>query len=119
MTVQEHPNDEEFRPVRAASDALDAHLTSAIAELSQEKPTVTAPQPGNFASQIRGMLDQARADLEAARNAGLAKVGGAIEKMRDAQTQTQFVTAGMAKTIEDEAAAVLAELGQISNFPPA
>lgn len=119
MTVQEHPNGEEFRPVRAASDALDAHLTSAIVELSQERPIVTVTPTGNFATQIRGMLDQARADLAAARNDGIAKVGDAIGKMRDAQTQTQLVTAGMAQTIEDEAAAVLAELGQISNFPPA
>jgi hypothetical protein len=119
MTVQEHPNDEEFRPVRAASDALDAHLTSAIAELSQEKPVVTAPQPGSFVAQIRAMMDGARADLAKTKEDGIAQIKEAVTEHVKAGEQVKAVTASMVQVIKNETADALAELGQISNFPPA
>jgi hypothetical protein len=115
MTVQEHPNGDEFRPVRAASDALDAHLTSAIAELSQGKPAVTVAAPGSFAASLKAIVDDARAGLAQQRVDGVAQVQAAVGKINEAKAAVAHVTSSMAKTIEDEAAAVLAELGQISN----
>lgn len=64
------------------------------------------------------MMEEARAGIAQARSDGLAKVGEAVQKLNDAKLQTQQVTGSMAKTIADEADAVLAELGQISNLPP-
>lgn len=81
-------------------------------------PAMSAPAPGGFAAQIRGMLNSARADLEAVKQDGLKQVAAAVGEMREAQSQVQNVTAGMAKVIRDETADVLAELGQISNMPP-
>lgn len=76
---------------------------------------MTNPAPGSFAAGIRAMMDEARAGVAQARADGLAKVGEAVNKLNDAKVATAHVTGTMAKTIEDEAADVLAELGQISN----
>lgn len=80
-----------------------------------ETAPMTSPAPGTFASSIRAMMDEARAGVAQARSDGLAKVGEAIGKLNDAKTATAHVAGTMAKTIEDEAASVLSELGQISN----
>jgi hypothetical protein len=64
------------------------------------------------------MLDQARAGVAKAQSDGLAKVQAAVGKLNDAATQTATVSDTMAKSIEDQANSVLAELGQISNMPP-
>lgn len=82
----------------------------------QGKPmTTTAPAPGSFAASIRALMDDARAGVAQARADGLAKVGEAVGKLGDAKAAVTHVAGTMAKTIEDEAADVLAELGQISN----
>lgn len=121
MTVQEHPNDAEFRPVRdalTASQQLDQHLTTAIADLSTPpagKPVMSATPTGSFVAGLKAMVDDARADLERTRIDGTAVVQVAVGKIHEAKAAVAHVTSSMAKTIEDEAAAVLAELGQISN----
>jgi ribosomal protein L1 len=121
MTVQEHPNGEEFRPVRdamTASQQLDQHLATAIADLSTvptEKPAMTAPAPGSFAASLKAIVDDARAGLAQQRVDGVAQVQAAVGKINEAKAAVAHVTSSMAKTIEDEAAAVLSELGQISN----
>jgi hypothetical protein len=79
---------------------------------------VAKPSPGGFVASIRAMMDEARAGLTQARTDGLAKVGDAVAKLGEAKTAVTQVSASMAKTIEDEAASVLAELGQISNMGP-
>jgi hypothetical protein len=113
------PGAEPAAPVLSPSQQLDGHLASAIAELSSTKVTsMTAPAPGSFAASLRAMMEEARAGIAQARSDGLAKVGEAVQKLNDAKLQTQQVTGSMAKTIADEADAVLAELGQISNLPP-
>ena len=71
--------------------------------------------PGSFAASIRAMMDEARAGVAQARTDGLAKVGEAVGKLNDAKVATAKVSSTMAQAIEDEAAAVLSELGQISN----
>jgi hypothetical protein len=81
----------------------------------QETAPMTAPAPGSFAASIRAMMDEARADLAEERTAGLAKVKEAVGKLGEAKAAVTKVSASMARTIEDEAASVLAELGQISN----
>lgn len=75
---------------------------------------MTAPA-GSFAAGLKAMLDEARAGLEQSRADGLAQVQGAVGKLNEAKVATAHVSAKMAKTIEDEAANALAELGQISN----
>lgn len=82
--------------------------------LTEPKP-MTAPSPGSFAASIRAMMDEARAGVAQARTDGLAKVGEAVGKLNDAKVATTKVAGTMAQTIEDEAASVLSELGQISN----
>jgi hypothetical protein len=124
-----HSNDVAFRQARAfiaASERLDQHLTEAIAELTPtplptvnlteaKPPMATTPSPGGFAAQIRSMMDAARAGVEQARTNGLAKVGDAVGKLKEAEAATVKVTDSMVQTMEDEAASLLSELGQISN----
>lgn len=80
-----------------------------------EPKTMTAPAPGSFAASLRAMLDEGRAGIEQAKADGLAKVSGAIGKMNEAKVATVKVASNMAQSIEDEAASVMSELGQISN----
>ena len=72
-----------------------------------------------FAAQIRSMFDTARAELEQAKADGVAQVKAAVDEHVRAAAQVKQVSASMAGAINDETAAVLAELGQISNMPPA
>lgn len=76
---------------------------------------MTAPKPGSFAADLRAMMDTAREGVAQARREGMAKVGEAVGKLNDAKTATAHVAGKMASAIEDEAADVMAELGQISN----
>lgn len=83
---------------------------------ANEKPSMTTkPAPGSFAAGIRAMMNEARAGVAKAREDGLAKVGDAVKKLDEAKVATVSVAGQMAKTIEDEAAEVMSELGQISN----
>lgn len=70
---------------------------------------------GSFAASIRAMMDDARAGVAQARTEGLSKVTEAVGKLNDAKVATTHVAGSMAKTIADEADAVMSELGQISN----
>lgn len=80
-----------------------------------ESKPMTMPAPGSFAASLRALMNEARAGVEQARADGLAQVGDAVSKLNEAKAATRHVAGNMAKTIEDEAAAVLRELGQISN----
>lgn len=71
--------------------------------------------PVSFAASIKAMMDDAKAGVAKAREDGLAKVGEAVGKLHEAKGAVTQVSHKMAKTIEDEAASVMAELGQISN----
>lgn len=82
---------------------------------TRTEPMSTPAAPGSFAAGIRAMMDEARAGVAQARSDGLAKVSEAVGKLNDAKVATAHVAGTMAKTIEDEAADVLRELGQISN----
>lgn len=68
-----------------------------------------------FAASLKALMDEARADLERTRTEGMTRVQGALGKYSEAKAATVQVSASLAKTIEDEAASVMAELGQISN----
>lgn len=125
--VQEHPNDEPFRPVRVtlspAAQKLDDHLAASIAHftplpsvnMTEGKTTVTAPAPGSFSASLKAMIDEAKAGLAQAQNDGRARVGAAVSKLTEAKVATAKVADGMASQIEDAAASALADLGQISN----
>lgn len=76
---------------------------------------MTTPAPGSFAASLRAMMDDARKGVEQARSDGLARVGEAVGKLNEAKAATAKVACSMAQTIEDEAAAVLSEVGQISS----
>lgn len=78
-------------------------------------PPVAKPASGSFSASIKAMMDEARAGVAQARADGLVQVKDAVGKLNDAKTATAKVAGTMAKTIEDEAASVLSELGQISN----
>lgn len=83
-------------------------------------PTRTAPMttpaaPGSFAASLKAMMDEARAGIVQARADGAAKVSDAVSKLNEAKTATAHVAGTIAATIEDEAADVMRELGQISN----
>ncbi len=111
------------RAIRAAiaSDAIAQIIPSPSAallpSLTQSEPqgkSMAAPT-GGFAASIKAMLEEARAGVEKAKADGMAKVGEAVTKLNQAQAATAHVAGSMAKTIEDEASAVMSELGQISN----
>jgi hypothetical protein len=112
MTVQEHPNGDEFRPVRAASEALDAHLTSAIAELSQGEPAVTAPSPTGFKP---GEISSLFTSLRARKEAMIAEIQKNASDVADVLAVGEQMSAGL----KADADALRAELGQLTNFPPA
>lgn len=112
MSSQEHPNGDEFRPVRAASEALDAHLTSAIAELSQEKPAVTAPSPTGFKP---GEISSLFTSLRARKEAMIADIQKNASDVSDVLAAGEQMSAGL----KADADALRAELGQLTNFPPA
>jgi hypothetical protein len=87
---------------------------------SVEIAKAETPKPPNagFAASIRAMMDEARSDLAKAREDGLSKVKGAVGKLKEAQSAVVQVTNSMAKSLEDEAESITAELGQISNMGP-
>lgn len=107
----------------ASDDEIETAIRNALrlpsVPLIAEKPeSASMTAPGSFAASIRAMMDEARAGVAQARADGLAKVTEAVGKLTEAKAATAQVAASMAKTIEDEAASALAELGQISNMPP-
>jgi hypothetical protein len=105
-----------MRPTAFTASTFSTELGPAPAPAAQPKgKPMTTPAPGSFAASIRAMMDEARAGVAQARTDGLAKVGEAVGKLHEAKTATVQVAGSMAKTIEDEAASVMAELGQISN----
>lgn len=79
------------------------------------EPMSTPTAPGSFAASLKAMMDEARAGIAQARADGAAKVGDAVSKLNEAKTATLHVAGTIASTIEDEAADVMRELGQISN----
>jgi hypothetical protein len=81
-------------------------------------PPKPAPATGGFAAQLRAIIDEARAGVAQAQADGLAQVRQEAAKLNGAKAQIVQVTGNMAKTIADQTASVLAELGQISNMPP-
>jgi hypothetical protein len=107
------------RPDELIASTIKQMLTPSSATLPTvnltEPKAMTTPAPGSFAASIRAMMDEARAGVAQARTDGLAKVGEAVGKLNDAKVATTKVASTMAQTIEDEAASVLSELGQISN----
>lgn len=88
------------------------------APTSTETKPMSNPAPGSFAAGLRAMMDEARSGIAQARADGLAQVGEAVKKLGEAKVATAQVAGTMARTIEDEAASVMAELGQISNMGP-
>lgn len=96
-----------------------------MASADQLPPVTVASAPraapvatGGFAASLKAMLDQARAGVTKAQSDGLAKVQAAVGKLNAATTHISAVSDSTAKSIEDQANSVLAELGQISNMPP-
>lgn len=82
---------------------------------STRTKTMSTPAPGSFAASLKAMMDEARAGIAQARFDGAAKVSDAVSKLNEAKTATLHVAGSIAATIEDEAADVMRELGQISN----
>jgi hypothetical protein len=102
----------EGQEITIGSNATDEQIGAEIARIRKTEPMT---KPGSFAAGIRAMMDEARAGVAKAREDGLAKVGDAVKKLDEAKVATVSVAGQMAKTIEDEAAEVMSELGQISN----
>jgi hypothetical protein len=106
-------------------DEVAAQIRAAVSARRPRPPIVnfTTETPpgksmaatGSFAASLRALMDEARSGLEQARSDGRARVGEAVGKLHEAKVATAHVAGSMAKTIEDEASAVMAELGQISN----
>jgi hypothetical protein len=110
-------------PVPAPSPALIPQvqiltpMTSAQAA-APAKPVKTVPAPGSFAASIRAIVNEARDGLQQARSDCVAQVREAVGELQAVTAQTKQVGSSMVKSIKDETAAALAELGQISNMPP-
>lgn len=109
----------EVAPVTTAATVVATPLPAAPspvrAAASPSPVAKSAPASGSFAASIKAMMDEARAGVAQARADGLVQVKEAVGKLNDAKTATAKVAGTMAKTIQDEAASVLSELGQISN----
>lgn len=72
-------------------------------------------QPGSFVAGLRAMMDEARDGIAQARADGHRQVADAVAELADAKHATARVAGTIASAIKDEAADVMAELGQISN----
>ena len=97
-------------------NAMSEEIETALGKVdAAAAPSKRAPAPGSFAAGIRRMMDEARDGVAKARADGLAQVGEAVGKLNEAKVATTHVAGKMAAAIEDEAADVMAELGQISN----
>jgi hypothetical protein len=127
-TAHNASEDQMIAAIRNAASLRVAQLRNpdepAPVELSPQPlpvkgPTMANPAPGGFAAQIKAMMDGARADLAQAKEDGLAQVKAAVVDHVKAGQQVKAVTADMVKVIKNETADMLAELGQISNMPPA
>lgn len=106
-------------PGLSASQQLDGHLASAIAELSSTKAapmtTTPEPKPGSFAAELRAMLQEGLAGVEKAKEDGRAQVREAVGELSKAASASAKVSGSMAQTIKDQAATIMSDLGQISN----
>ena len=106
------------RTVEVSPTATNDEIALAFREPITPLPLVTygtTIMTGSFAANLRSMMDDARAGVAKARADGLAKVGEAVSKLEEAKAATIHVVGNIATTIENEAADVMAELGQISN----
>ncbi|HEX5509853.1 MAG TPA: hypothetical protein VFX37_15235 [Pseudolabrys sp.] len=99
-------------PLEAKSAALLPNVAPAPA-----KPISGAKPMTSFAASLKAMMDEARASIAQTRSDGIAQVKAAVGELEKAKTATAQVAGTIAKSIKDEAADVLAELGQISNMP--
>lgn len=106
-------------PNETAPELSPPPLPSPTAPAAPKVKPMGTPAPGGFAAQIKAMLNGARADLENAKADGIKQVGAAVDEMKQAQQQVVAVANNMKAVIQAETADVLAELGQISNLPPA
>lgn len=117
-TVEASPamsSDEIAAAFSATVTPLPPAIAYAATPTTRIETMTTKPAPGSFAAGIRAMMDEARQGVAQARADGLSKVGEAVGKLNDAKVATTHVAGKMASVIEDEAADVMAELGQISN----
>lgn len=80
--------------------------------------TYQAATTGSFAASLRVMADEAKAGIEQARADGRAQVAEAVARLNYAKAATARIAGTMARTILDEADAVMSDLGQVSNNPP-
>lgn len=104
-----------LRTAAPVPDSAPVQIATPLPATPATGKPMSNPAPGSFAASLRAMMDEARAGVQQARTDGLAKVGDAVKKLNDAKVATAHVASTMAKTIEDEAATVLSELGQVSN----
>jgi hypothetical protein len=98
--------------IRAAIASPEIVTSTPVAEKPIARPVAA---PGSFAASIQAMMAEARDGVAQARAEGLAKVNESVSKLKDAKVATTHVTSAIAKTMTDEADAVMSELGQISN----
>jgi hypothetical protein len=94
------------------SAALLPPLVQPEAPKVQPRPAIA---PGGFAASLKGMLDDAQAQLAKAQYTGRARVQQSVDKFSMAIAAVGKVSESKAKEIEDAADSVLADLGQISN----
>lgn len=116
MTVNEHSNDEPFRPLREtlspAAQRLDNHLATAIADLTPQEAPMPAPSPTGFQQgEISGLFQS----LRARKDAMVAGIKANAAEVDAVLTVGEQMSAGL----KADADAMKAELGQLTNFPPA
>lgn len=87
--------------------------------LPMKGPAMASPAPGGFAADLKAILDDAKLRVAQSTNNARAKVSDAANRLVDVAGQVDRVGDTMAQQINDQADSVLAELGQISNLPPA
>jgi hypothetical protein len=98
--------------------AVDIAPTPVAVQPAAVPAVKTAPAAGSFAAMIRGIVNEARDGLQQARSDCVAQVREAVGELQAVTAQTKQIGGTMVKSIRDETAAALAELGQISNMPP-
>jgi len=108
-----------FRPPAAASEALDRHLTEAIADLSASppveqpaKPEPNMTNPADAGQSVRTMMEEHARLMGEIQKAQAELLRAALQRQRDT---VATAVGNVAEKIEGQTADFLAIMGQFSN----
>jgi hypothetical protein len=109
-------------PVTQSSDLIPPVTLQGASSQPLPAPTkadsMSVAGTGGFASNLRAQIEAAKGRMAQGQTDASAKVAAGIAKLDAAMATSTQVATSVAKSFEDEADALLSEIGQFSNMPP-